>query len=776
MKIYSLTGPVPIVKEYKLKPDGTVEKTPYPFVQEFTSSEHSVTDIQSLYNTVNTVSSNNGTLAKGILTRDLVKERRAGATISDTPTEWICLDLDGVQGFQTVDQFLDEIGLGNTDYVLQWSSSMGIENNTGFRCHIFMLLDKPMNPHMLKLWLQHLNLSTPSLQPSLRLTKTYSALVWPLDITTCQNDKLIYVAEPKIDPSIVNPFANGKRISVAIKGKRTASIPSNIPSTATIKTKIDAKINEFREIGGFPKRKESKYKFAGDIEYLQNPDTAIVTDIKVERGFVYLNLNGGDSWGYYHPEDNPAFIFNFKGEPTYRTEDLLPQYWAKIVQRVKSYKPDTTGTVYLAFRDLHTAVYWNGTYNSATDTLAIYKASGKEQLHDFMKQHGQPLGDYIPDWILEWEPQNTIKLDPIKKTINTYRPSRFFTMATKQVSGPPKTINKLVSHVLGGDPAAIEHFYNWLAVIAQKHDRTGTSWVFQSLQGSGKGILFHKVLTPIFGEDNVVSKRVDEIESQFTGFFRNKFIVYIDEMEIGKGDYFSKVTAKLKNIIVEPRVSIRSMYNEPIEVKNYSNLIFATNKIQGAQIDMDDRRYNVGVYQRIPATSVLTDQEIDVDIPSEVEAFAHYLRTRNADVAKARKPLDNAARRILQRIGQTGIDEISMNLKAGNLQYFTEWIQDPAEVGLKKYAAQQYRDLIVDCAQSPGPRILTRSDVQIILNWLLDGVPQTPVKFASYVKHHDLEIAPVWNGSRTVRGMSVNWQADPAWLQQFLADVASGAI
>jgi hypothetical protein len=41
--------------------------------------------------------------------------------------------------------------------------------------------------------------------------------------------------------------------------------------------------------------------------------------MKMERGFVYFNLNGGDSWAYYHPIDNPTFIRNFKGEPMYRT-------------------------------------------------------------------------------------------------------------------------------------------------------------------------------------------------------------------------------------------------------------------------------------------------------------------------------------------------------------------------------------------------------------------------------------------------------------------------
>jgi hypothetical protein len=63
---------------------------------------------------------------------------------------------------------------------------------------------------------------------------------------------------------------------------------------------------------------------------MSKPGEATITGIKRDRGFVYLNLNGGDSWGYYHSEDNAEYIYNFKGEPVYKTSELLPEYWASI--------------------------------------------------------------------------------------------------------------------------------------------------------------------------------------------------------------------------------------------------------------------------------------------------------------------------------------------------------------------------------------------------------------------------------------------------------------
>ena len=100
----------------------------------------------------------------------------------------------------------------------------------------------------------------------------------------------------------------------------------------------------------------------GNTEVMLKPDECIITDMKTERGFVYFNLNGGDSWAYYHPSESPEFIYNFKGEPTYKTSELLPQYWAKLTQQAASGAPDAKGNIYLAFREFTSGVYWNGIY------------------------------------------------------------------------------------------------------------------------------------------------------------------------------------------------------------------------------------------------------------------------------------------------------------------------------------------------------------------------------------------------------------------------------
>lgn len=776
MHVFFLSADKPIVKSYELDAAGALVKHSYPFVYEVTSHEEHPSNLQDFAALIQKYSKRGATLVKGTLSRPLVSESRKGSTDSETPTDWICLDLDGIEGYQTVDLFLEAIGCGDTEYVVQWSSSMGIENRQGFRCHIFMRLAQPTHPQILKHWLQDLNLKV--LDSQLELTKTGNSLRWPLDITTCQNDKLLYIAPPQLGPNIKDPFPGNKRIAHVKKKRQLLTLPYPVPTRDALRDRIDKKVQELRLAAGLPKRKSSKYKYSGAIEYMANPDSAVITEMKTERGFVYFNLNGGDSWAYYHPEDNPNYIFNFKGEPTYKTEDLLPDYWAKLQQNAAAYQPNSQGVIYFAFRDFRTSNYYNGSFDTKTDKLDLAMAKSESQLRHFMKQHGQTIGEFVPDWNLVWDPHNPNVVDPAKNELNTFKPSEFYQIARlPHVTTVPPTISKVISHVLGHDATTIDHFLNWLACIVQFQNRTGTAWVWQGTQGTGKGVLFHQIITPLLGMSNVVSKRMEELESEFTGYMENKFVVFIDEIEAGKSLYHSRVTAKLKNLIVEPTISIRHMYTPAYMAPNYANMIFASNKPASVEIAPDDRRFNVGPYQTNAIS--LTATEIDSLIPAELTDFFAYLKQYKADPSRARKPLINAARSTLIDISRTAIDTVADALLQGDLEFFWEHLstaskaQSMSPLLTLKYSP--FRELIIDLVNTQESK-LTRDELFTIMEWCVGNMPQSPHKFTALLKHHRLHLVQIWKNNRNIRGIDVNWVVDPAWLAQARQEIINGDI
>lgn len=784
--VFFLTADKPIVKRYEIA-NGELVKHPYPFVYEVTSYQETCHTLHDLHGHIQKYAARGDCMVKGKLGRQLVTESRKGTTNPEELTEWICLDLDGIEGYQSVDHFLSDIGCAETDYILQWSSSMGIENKAGFRCHIFMQLDKAVRPQQLKNWLQDLNLSRPTLSGQLQLTKTGNSLRWPLDITTCQNDKLLYIAPPDLGKGITDPFPNkgsrGKpaspRITFEQRTLKRLSLPTNLILQEALRDRTHAKVSELRVAAGLPKMKAVKYKFDGTVEYMTNPGQATITDMKEERGFVYFNLNGGDSWAYYHPVESPEFIYNFKGEPAYKTQELLPQYWAKLTQQAASGTPDANGRIYLAFREFTSGVYWNGIYDTNTDKLELYPAKSETQLRHFMKNNKMPLGESIPDWKRVFEPNNPNVIDRQAQTVNIYNPSELMKDPTPPyVASPPGVINKIIDHVLGNDMATLDHFYNWLSTIVQFKTRAGTAWVLQGTQGTGKGLLMHNILTPLFGYENVAAKRMEELESQFTEFMENKFIVFIDEIEAGKSLYHAKVTAKLKNLIVEPMISIRNMYRPAYLAPNFASMIFASNKPSSVEVAPDDRRFNVGGYQENKLQ--ITGPEID-QIDNELSEFYAYLMHYPADADRARTPLISTSRSTLIDISRTAIDTISDALLKGDLQ--TLWDHLPSQKALTpgnaliQTKSQGYRDLIVEVVSNLGAHDkLTRDELYTIFEYTVGNMPTSPNKLTSTLKHHRLHLKPVWKYNRSVRGIEVNWKVDPAWLAQAQQEIASGAV
>ena len=780
MDLFFLSADKPIVKRYELDASGHLVAHPYPFVYEVTSHKESFSDIHGMYTLITKYAQRGDCLVKGILHRDLVCESRKGSTNSEDPTSWICLDLDGVDGYQSVDAFLDDIGCGDVSYIIQWSSSMGVKAKSGLRCHIFMLLDKPVHPQLLKNWLIDLNLSRPILAGQLQLAKTGCALKYPLDITTCQNDKLIYIAPPVFGAGITDPFAGKSRITLEIrKNDRFTFNRDYLVLPDALRDRINLKVAELRVAAGLPKLKTTKYKFEDGVEYLSNPGQAAITGIKEERGFVYFNLNGGDSWAYFHPVEHPEFIHNFKGEPIYKTSELLPQYWAE-VQKKRQRLPNAEGKICLAFRELETGLYWNGFYFPNTGEIELYPAKNETQLKNFMKNNKMPFDGTIPDWRRIFDPTSSTVVDFDNQTVNIYKPSKYMRNTNPpKVASPPPVINKIVSHVLGNDSATVDHFYNWLAVIVQYKTRAGTAWVLQGTQGTGKGLLMHNILTPLFGYENVVAKRMEELESQFTDFMENKFIVFIDEIETGASLYHAKITAKLKNLIVEPYISIRAMYRPAYMAPNYASMIFASNKSSSVEVAPDDRRFNVGVYQENKLQ--ISSNEI-AQIENELDDFYAFLFHYKADRDQARTPLNSSSRSTLIDISRAAIDVISDAIINGDLKALWDYL--PSKKGgangsslLIQAKAQAYRDLLVEIVSNPsGHDKLTRDELFTIFDYTIGNMPVSPNKFTSILKHHRIYLRPVWKYGRTVRGIEVNWKIDQSWLVQVQNEISSGCI
>lgn len=754
MKLTFLNAQIPLTKSYTKMPDGTIEKSSYPNVWEVSSIIEDCPDLPAFAQHINTHAALGNCLLKGMVLRNLVSESRKNSTDRNATTDWLCLDIDGVDSTYTPDAILEWMGLKDVSYILQWSGSMNITSNA-LRCHIFVMLTKPISALLIKQWLIQKNHEVLVLRDHQGLTKTGNSLTWGLDITACQSDKLIYIAPPVLK-NIKNPLGRTPRISLVAKTLATFDLAGKINSSEQNRALTDGRIISLRDAAGLPKRKFT-YKLTGGHEILVKPGECIATEIKQDRGFIYFNLNGGDSWAYYHPEDNPDYIFNFKGEPVYLTKELLPDYWASL--QSAGHRVTSTGVTYLAFCDRLTGTYYKGTYDAANDVLDINIAKSLVILKDYAKENGMPLGEFIPEWSMSFDPHDSVRVDFANKTINTFQLTSYMKAVAKKVAAPPPTIFRVIHHALGGDVAITEHFINWVAYILQERDRTQTAWVLHGTTGTGKGILMSKILRPIFGASQTTVRRMEEFKQPYNAYMKQCFLVFVDEVQTKSLIDESGIIANIKNFITEPIITIRQMYASPVECRNFTNWIFASNKADPIQIDREDRRMNVGKYQ--PLKLNLTDADL-LKIEKELQAFHDYLLGYAVDKAAASTPLETEDRDTLISIGENAIDSVASALLTGNMEFFLD--QLPTDDGYKTNAlmlnrVEDYRGAISSMLMRTdaltGKVNIPRDELRKLFEYTVGKIPESPNKFTSLLKHHRIHIKKVWGGDKTVSGISV---------------------
>lgn len=748
MLVTFLSATHPLTKRYHLDANNSLQKTSAPLATRVTSHKLDIPQHPTAFhNALQQAAAKGWCVLKGNTRDDLVNQSRAGQTDPSDPTTWVCFDLDGVN-YPDPDAFMQAIGLGNVTYTVQYSSSHGIENKPGLRCHIFVQLKTPCSPAFLKLYLKTLNFTIFALANDITLAASGMALKWPLDITTCQNDKLIYIAPPILGDGITDPIT--QRIALVQKDEDFAEI-KNALSEAELTTRQDAMIQTLRANAGLPKRKLAA-KVKGSVEFMPGCSSAGTWEMKAERGFVYFNLNGGDSWGYYHPENNPTYIYNFKGEPTYLTSELLPEYWASLRQAASAPTQRLTGEIYFGFRDEASSAYHTLTY--VENEITLHRVQNERQLNHWQLEHGMVPSDVIPTWRIAYEPESPVVIDQDRRLINTYRPSPYELEPSRSVATLPPNIQKVLVNALG-TPDLLDHFVNWLACVVQFKRSTRTAWLFQGIEGTGKGVTA-RIVRALLHYANVVQTGLDAVKDDWNDFIERKLMVIVDEMDVEAIEYGSSAMAKLKYLITEPTITINKKFSQRYETENRANFMLFSNRPTPIKIQESDRRFNVGVFQR----EALSDIDFDV-LDAEIGDFYHYLAGYKADWDRATTTIKNEALADLKEASSTAPDIVAKALLAGDLSYFAEFVDEQENFGFSPY-----NDLIRKIVRERPDR-LTRQDLFVLFDDLCGGVPPKKEKFSRYLSHHGIKLKPVrFTNGRLARGIDgLTWKdGDYAWL------------
>ncbi len=108
----------PLTKSFTRNPDGSIEKSPYPRIKPFTSSEESIENTDELFESMQQHAATGHCLLKGQLDRPLVDESRAGHTTTYATTRWLVIDNDHLHQLSP-SALMNLLGLAYVDYIVQ---------------------------------------------------------------------------------------------------------------------------------------------------------------------------------------------------------------------------------------------------------------------------------------------------------------------------------------------------------------------------------------------------------------------------------------------------------------------------------------------------------------------------------------------------------------------------------------------------------------------------------------------------------------------------------
>lgn len=771
MHVHFLGAYCPLVKTISPK-----QTEAYPLVKNFTSYTETVVTAKDLYRHIVVHAAQGHCMLKGQLKHQLVNESRQSSTSTDDLTSFICLDFDKHEA-PDIETLLVTMGLGDISYTLQYSASHGLPGTEGtISAHVFMLLTAPIPAPAIKSWLMEINLTT--FRSDITLSRSKTVLHWPVDITSCQNDRLLFIAPPTFI-EMDDPVE--KRITFIPKSVDTIP-PDRIPEKYLGALKHDATtlLNALRKAEGLKQRSE-RTAWVGSIQVSCKPDVCTVTGIKETGDFIRLNLNGDTTWAHWHPIENFELIHSFRTDTWYRTKELVPQYYAQKLRDAEDLAatPTDDGDLILAFRDLTTALYYNGLWNPSKQHLELNPAKNETQLDHWMKSHGRAIGSFIPIWNITYEPKENWIVNESEHRINRFQKSRYMSLEPNSDAKFPYIMG-IIKHMLGArikdDQKIVDHFLNWFACIFQRKHKPLTAWVAHGNQGTGKGYFVNRIVVPLLKATNVQTVLVGNLEDQFNGWMEGKLFIFVDEIDVNDFSEKGRITSKLKNYITEPTVSTRGMRAVAREVPNWTSYFLSSNMPQPVHIPYHDRRYNVGNFQ--PCRLPRPDDDL---VSAELEAFAQFLLAHKADILKADSIIETEARSEIQRLSVTSIYETCEDIVTGNFQKL--WLTRPDETLMASSSivtphtqiSAAYcillKNIALECLKSNKAAYeypLSRDEILIILQYNVGNMPVTPNRFTALLRHNNIVTKAIRKNGQFTYGIKVTWEFSP----EFRAELA----
>lgn len=670
-----------------------------------------------------------GCLLRGNLIRQITDESRGGLTDSAAPNQTLMLDFDKItyngshfkktvkKGkldvevvrveqediIKAAETMIEFIGLPkDVSYFVHASNSMGMMLDK-MSIHIEFVLSQALATTRQKEWIELQAVTRSEISKCLGLSKNKMTLTWPLDPSVAHNSKLIYIGNPTFELKDMNPVACERVFFVEKKKLLLDHNKIALVNGTQLEKLKEEMLTNLRVKEGLSKitPKAVTVRIHGETMRVFKNAERMSLDIAYEKGdFVYCNINGGDSHAYYFLKRDPTLMLNFKGEPAFRIKDANPEFHAQVCDIYREdIAKNEVGQRFLRRRSGEDGAIYGLILEEGTGELQTYESLTEKAAEDWCAQNEILMPDNIPF--------ATIGFDPTEQTgrqmkfingvhgefINSYQipetvrraktvdfiMSRDDCMDYLRENCPATTT--LLLHVMAEDEVMMKHFVNWLACAAKYRTKNRTTFLFQGVQGTGKGIMYEEIIKPLMGAKYCAALTIQQLEEQFNGYIDEKLMILVDEFRHGDAQASKFLENKIKMYVSETDMAIRAMRTDVQIMRTYFNMIFFSNNYDAIRIPEGDRRLNVSPRQEMPLRMIFPgspEQQIE-EIGKMVEAireespiFVGAMLQMKADRHIAATVIENEAKATMQSASRTKGEDFHAAITSGNISYFFE--------------------------------------------------------------------------------------------------------
>jgi hypothetical protein len=334
----------------------------------------------------------------------------------------------------------------------------------------------------------------------------------------------------------------------------------------------------------------------------------------------------------------------------------------------------------IVFIDTLTSRYMGGCIESGMEDYIIRPLITIDHVKQFCKYHKLPTPDIFPRARHELVFASDEIFDNMKGFVNKYIATSLLKTPAPDdhLSKLPKYIDNIIDHVLAHDDEIKSQFYNDLAWFIQNRKKLITTYLFQGIEGTGKGFLFSNVLRPILGSMYCSQADQDAFGNRFNSFLQDNVLVLVNEVSgnFSKSENGNLCTIeKMKIAITDEYIQIEGKNKDRINGKNNCSFLFATNRPHGVTLSDSDRRFNVAPWQ----TQKLHDtkwwpgyNELKKLVSDELQEFVWYLKQYAVDANKIGRVIENDPKKLLQIMSQSNADQFFKAVKDGD--YI--WLKD----------------------------------------------------------------------------------------------------